>query len=226
MSAQRKSSPGSRPSLFTPFRNMASKPGGLGAALSTGPVVQRRIGTNAVSPPTSASPALPSPGPPGRGGVATQRVKPSIRQSIESMVSTGSQSEYFKPEQTIILFDWDDTLCPSNWIRENRPTLSFFKPAPTDEKFQRPLRELQKHVEGVLKLALKLGRVVIVTNAMEPWVETSCRNFLPLLMPYVLDIPVIYARSIFDQCEQRQAAADGSAVRTSSGTRVNSGGAL
>lgn len=25
---------------------------------------------------------------------------------------------YFRPEQTIILFDWDDTLCPSNWIRE------------------------------------------------------------------------------------------------------------
>lgn len=139
------------------------------------------------------------------------------------MVSTGSQSEYFKPEQTIILFDWDDTLCPSNWIRENRPTLSFFKPAPTDEKFQRPLRELQKHVEAVLKLSLKMGKVVIVTNAMEPWVETSCRNFLPLLMPIVVDIPVIYARSIFDQYNLRQAS--GSALRSTSGTR-SSGSAL
>lgn len=114
------------------------------------------------------------------------------------MVSTGSQSEYFKPEQTIILFDWDDTLCPSNWIRENRPTLSFFKPAPSDEKFQRPLRELQKQVEATLKLAMKMGKVIIVTNAMEPWVETSCRNFLPSLVPIVMQIPVIYARSIFD----------------------------
>lgn len=142
------------------------------------------------------------------------------------MASTGSQSEYFKPEQTIILFDWDDTLCPSNWIRENRPATSFFKPAPTDEKFQRPLRELQKHVEAVLKLALKMGKVVIVTNAMEPWVETSCRNFLPLLMPIVVDIPVIYARSIFDQYNLRQAA--GSQPRSTSTTRStgSSSGAL
>jgi len=114
------------------------------------------------------------------------------------MVSTGSQAEYYSPEQTIILFDWDDTLCPSNWIRANRPVLSFFKAAPEDPKFQKPLRELQVQVEAVLKLALKLGKVIIVTNAMEPWVETSCRNFLPDLLSLVQGIPVIYARSIYD----------------------------
>lgn len=121
-----------------------------------------------------------------------------MRQTIESIGSTGSQSEFIHPEQTIIMFDWDDTLCPSNWIRENRPALSFFKPAPTSEKFQRPLRELQKHVETVLRLAMRLGKVIIVTNAMDPWVETSCRNFLPGLVPIVSELPVIYARSIFD----------------------------
>jgi len=118
--------------------------------------------------------------------------------TIESLASTGSQSEYFKPEQTIILFDWDDTLCPSNWIRENRPALSFFKPAPDEEKYQKPLKELQIHVEATLKLAMRMGKVIIVTNAMDPWVDTSCRNFLPALMPLVSQIPVIYARSIFD----------------------------
>lgn len=128
----------------------------------------------------------------------SNRVKPSVRQTIDSMASTGSQSEYFKPEQTIILFDWDDTLCPSYWIRGNRPALSFFKPAPNEERFQRPLRELQVHVEATLKLAMRMGKVIIVTNAMEPWVETSCRNFLPSLMPIISQIPVIYARSIFD----------------------------
>lgn len=114
------------------------------------------------------------------------------------MVSTGSQSEYFRPEQTIIMFDWDDTLCPSNWIREGRPTLSFFKPCPADERFQKPLRELQIQVQRVLELSFKLGKVIIVTNAMDPWVETSCRNFLPQLWPMVSRIPVIYARSVYD----------------------------
>jgi hypothetical protein len=136
------------------------------------------------------------------------------------MVSNGSSAEYFKPEQTIILFDWDDTLCPSNWIRANRPTLSFFKPAPRDEKFQRPLRELQKHVESLLQLALKLGKVVIVTNAMEPWVETSCRNFMPQIMPYLSEIPVIYARSVYDQynCEQAKRRSPASPMKPTYGT--------
>lgn len=160
--------------------------------MATGPVVTRRVGANLGKPAATGDASQI----PHRSGET--RLKPSVKQTIESMCSNTSQSEYFKPEQTIILFDWDDTLCPSNWIRENRPALSFFKPAPQDDKYQKPLRELQKQVEAVLKLALKMGKVIIVTNAMEPWVETSCRNFLPLLMPIVMTIPVIYARSIYD----------------------------
>merc|ERR1719440_721439 len=235
----RSSSPGFRPNFINPLRKSDSGSMATKSAPSSGPVVNRRIGgsqslgsgSGSNNNSNGNSPGLPPPGPPGRANSFTsngsQRLKPSVRQTIESMVSTGSQSEYFKPEQAITLFDWDDTLCPSNWIRENRPVLSFFKPAPADEKFQKPLRELQKHVEAVLKLALKLGKVIIVTNAMEPWVETSCRNFLPQLMPYVLDIPVIYARSIFDayNCEQRARQAGTGAIRAASGTR-NSGQAL
>mmetsp|Transcript_177 Transcript_177/g.599 ORF Transcript_177/g.599 Transcript_177/m.599 type:complete len:345 (+) Transcript_177:94-1128(+) len=178
-----------------------------------GPVVTRRVGANMLGP----------------GGVQraeSNRMKPSVRQTIESMVSTGSQSEYFQPSQTIILFDWDDTLCPSNWIRENRPALSFFKPAPNEEKYQRPLRELQIHVEACLKLALKMGKVIIVTNAMEPWVETSCRNFLPTLMPIVSGIPVIYARSIYDQLGADPARSRAAAAARGSTARSGAGAAL
>jgi len=178
-------------------------------------MVSRRVGPALGSSLPSAHRARPS-----GGEGPTPRLKPSVRQTIESMVSTGSQSEYFKPEQTIILFDWDDTLCPSNWIRENRPSLSFFKPAPSDEKYQAPLRELQTHVEATLKLAMKMGKVIIVTNAMEPWVETSCRNFLPLLMPLVMQIPVIYARSIFDMHNCDPAKSKAAAARSSSSGRA------
>lgn len=135
---------------------------------------------------------------PSKNGVQVKQ-KPSLRKTIESMVSTGSQSEYFKPEQTIIIFDWDDTLCPSSWIRANKRVLSFFKPAPAVEKYQRPLRELQVAGEALLRFAMKLGSVIIVTNAMDPWVETSCRNFLPGLLPLVSQLPVVYARSIYEQ---------------------------
>jgi hypothetical protein len=134
-------------------------------------------------------------------GTSPVAKRPSVRHSIETAVSNTSQAEFFKPDQTIILLDWDDTLCPSSWIRANKRVLSFFKPAPKDERFQRPLRELQRNVEVLLKLAMKLGSVVIVTNAQDPWVETSCRNFLPQLLPMIRLLPVIYARSIYEtQC--------------------------
>ncbi|CAJ1334396.1 unnamed protein product [Effrenium voratum] len=181
-------------------------------ANGSGPVVTRRVGGmtgNGLKAPPSGS----------------ARLKPTIRQTIESITSTGSQAEYIRPEQTIILFDWDDTLCPSNWIRENRPALSFFKPCPPDEKYQGPLRELQRHVEATLKLAMKMGKVIIVTNAMEPWVETSCRNFLPALMPIVSQIQVIYARSVFDTmaCEAAHKARGSSPGRALPGLYTANG---
>jgi hypothetical protein len=110
--------------------------------------------------------------------------------------TTGSQAEYFRPEETIILFDWDDTLCPSHWIRANKPALGFHTPAPQEELYQVPLRKLEGAVYALLELALKLGRVAIVTNASEPWVLTSAKNFMPRLVPLVQAIPCLYARSI------------------------------
>eukprot|EP00927_Polykrikos_kofoidii_P023033 TRINITY_DN21330_c0_g1_i1.p1 TRINITY_DN21330_c0_g1~~TRINITY_DN21330_c0_g1_i1.p1 ORF type:complete len:348 (+),score=50.99 TRINITY_DN21330_c0_g1_i1:30-1046(+) len=159
------------------------------------PVVTRRIVNNSPGPTPAPVRNLRVPrATPQAGG----QLRPTVRQTFESIISSGSQVEYSKPEQTIILLDWDDTLCPSNWIRTGRPHLDYFKPAPRDERFQRPLRELQKHVAATLNLALKLGKVVIVTNAMDPWVELSCKNFLPELTSIVKTIPVIYARSVYE----------------------------
>ena len=50
---------------------------------------------------------------PSKNGVQVKQ-KPSLRKTIESMVSTGSQSEYFKAEQTIIIFDWNVTHQPQS----------------------------------------------------------------------------------------------------------------
>lgn len=62
----------------------------------------------------------------------------------------------------------------------------------------KPLRALEKEAVELLELAQSLGKVVIVTNAMEPWVETGARNFMPKLLPFLENIPCLYARSVFD----------------------------
>jgi len=102
-------------------------------------------------------------------------------------------SEWSKPSETIIVFDWDDTLCPSSWIRDNRPSLSYFSPPPPEDRFLLPLRDLQQAVSELLECAMKLGKVVIITNSKQNWVDTSCKNFLPQVEHQLPDIPIIYA---------------------------------
>lgn len=150
------------------------------------------------SPSSSSSPDASGGAVVRRRRAGEDNPEPKAQVTIESVVSTGSQAEYFKPEQTIILLDWDDTLCPSTWIRGNRGALSFFKPAPQIDKYQVPLRKLEANCEALLRSAMTLGTVIIVTNAMEPWVETSSRHFLPGLLPLVHELPVIYARSVYE----------------------------
>lgn len=144
-----------------------------------------------------------------RSGSGMDRV-PSATPSVDSLISTGSQALFNTPEQTIILLDWDDTLCPSTWIRANRTHLSFFKPAPNIERFQAPLRRLEANCLALLRTAMELGSVVIVTNAMEPWVMTSSQHFLPGLLPLVKELPVIYARSVYEtqNCEPAGGASE------------------
>jgi len=102
-------------------------------------------------------------------------------------------SDWSKPSETIIVFDWDDTLCPSSWIRDNRPSLSYFSPPPPEDRFILPLRDLQKAVSELLECARKLGKVVIITNSKQNWVDTSCKNFLPQVKHQLPAIPIIYA---------------------------------
>mmetsp|Transcript_58084 Transcript_58084/g.101663 ORF Transcript_58084/g.101663 Transcript_58084/m.101663 type:complete len:331 (+) Transcript_58084:40-1032(+) len=109
-----------------------------------------------------------------------------------------SQADFHNADQTLIIFDWDDTFCPSCWIQDQAPELSFLRPPPQEERFLQPLRRLEDTIARLLDTALRLGKVVIVTNAQEPWVETSCRHFLPGLEPYLRRIPVRYAHAQYE----------------------------
>jgi hypothetical protein len=131
-------------------------------------------------------------------GVPTN--KPRALESLESIGSCVSQADFALPGQSLIVFDWDDTLCPSHWIRANRPALQFFSPAPNDPKFQKPLGEVADIVCNILHTAAELGQIVIVTNAQVNWVQTSCRNFLPKVGPVIEQYKcgIVYARAKFE----------------------------
>mmetsp|Transcript_9312 Transcript_9312/g.21514 ORF Transcript_9312/g.21514 Transcript_9312/m.21514 type:complete len:547 (+) Transcript_9312:72-1712(+) len=84
----------------------------------------------------------------------------------------GSPSKNFcSPQNAVIIFDWDDTLCPTYWAGSNR----------TVEALEASRQQLIDHAQAVrtlLRTAHSVARVAIVTLATLDWVKASARRFL------------------------------------------------
>ena len=103
-----------------------------------------------------------------------------------------------KPCETTIVFDWDDTLLCSTWLKE----MGFNTKHPLTGSISKDLTDpcipLSLCVKALLEKALKLGNVVIITNAMGGWVELSTALFMPEVGPLVTKIPVISAYDLYN----------------------------
>lgn len=122
---------------------------------------------------------------------AIRASKPRISRMLHA---TNSQAEFARADQTIIIFDWDDTLCPSTSMRRHAQFDQHGRlRLRLDAETRSELDALQSTVIPLLRFAKAMGKVIIVTNAKTPWVDISCRSFLPGLRSALRDIPVIYA---------------------------------
>ena len=88
--------------------------------------------------------------------------------------------------------DWDDTVLPTFELRKTQFTIP-------DDDTRTMFNIYSCCVIQTLEKLMEVGDVVIVTNAVEGWVEKSCQMFLPLAWPLVQDIPTIYARTPDDR---------------------------
>lgn len=104
--------------------------------------------------------------------------------------------EPFNPEGTILIFDWDDTLCPSTWLSSHDLTLDDSSTVPPE--FESLLAKMALCSQKTLEVASRLGTVVIVTNAEQGWIEMSCRKFLPSLYPYLSSFKQLSARTMYE----------------------------
>jgi len=114
-----------------------------------------------------------------------------------SVGNVNSQLRFMEPDQTIIIFDWDDTLCPSTFMKRysqatRGPSAKTLK-APISDDIQTELDTLTDQVIPLLRAAQAMGKVVLVTNARRPWVNTSCGRFIPKLQESLKGIDVVYA---------------------------------
>lgn len=102
----------------------------------------------------------------------------------------------FAPEETCIIFDWDDTLLSSSWLAQNGLRLDSPDILPPEVVSQ--LSVLEDSVINLLERALRCGPVVIITNAETGWVELSCKKFIPRVQPLLPRVKILSARSTFE----------------------------
>ncbi|KAL8273233.1 hypothetical protein Esti_002849 [Eimeria stiedai] len=101
----------------------------------------------------------------------------------------------------VLIFDWDDTFFPNSWLAGRNLSLGS---DPSEYEEDAPLlRKLMRSGRRVLKAALCIGSVVLVTNAAQGWIEETCKKFLPGLWPTVEPLRRVSARFHFDSpsCE-------------------------
>lgn len=117
-------------------------------------------------------------------------VRPASSTSTASSVSSGPD------EQTLIVFDWDDTLMPTSYVKANVENYWAPSQLASDSPILVPLRQHAETVAAILRAARAVGRVAIVTLSKKPWVHDSAEKFLPGLdlkaLLEELGIPIYY----------------------------------
>ena len=93
---------------------------------------------------------------------------------------------------TILIFDWDDTLFPTSWLKSKGIDFSnLTNIIPEDIKLE--LKNLDDICISLLNKVFKLGQVFIVTNSKNGWVKISSQLFLPQVYQFLYKIDIISA---------------------------------
>ena len=122
-----------------------------------------------------------------------------IRQSyLEKLISTKVWTPNMKPKQhnSIIIFDWDDTLLPTSFLT---PGGVFNENMNLSDIEKEKLLKLEQAVFKLLTEAVEKGNVYIITNAGNGWVEYSANRFYPSIMPILEKIKIISARGEYEK---------------------------
>jgi len=139
-------------------------------------------------------------------GAGADATAASAAAAAPTLCRKSTQHLFADPSQTFIVLDWDDTLFPTTYVRDDM-NLSWKTPMKNQPLPSREKNEISQNLQrcsdkccSLLEDACCSGKVVLVTLARSPWVTTSCDNFYPAVGEFIkaMGIPVIYAQ----ECEE------------------------
>lgn len=133
------------------------------------------------------------------GHIDTDASSMDVKADEQSKASVSSPPSTYSPN-TVIMFDWDDTLLASSFLsaRGYRVDCVESPAVLSDPSDAAQLRAQEQCVVSLLTLALSYGTVNIVTNAETGWVELSAQKFMPAVLPLLSRVNVLSARSTFE----------------------------
>jgi K+-sensing histidine kinase KdpD len=90
--------------------------------------------------------------------------------------------------QTIFFIDWDNTIMPSHALLSN---IFFFKNGKISDNIKVQLENLEQTAMALFINAHKVGKIYVVTNADDEWLESSAKTFFPNLSVMLNELKII-----------------------------------
>mmetsp|Transcript_58644 Transcript_58644/g.170168 ORF Transcript_58644/g.170168 Transcript_58644/m.170168 type:complete len:325 (+) Transcript_58644:58-1032(+) len=153
---------------------------------SDDPEVEHQLGPGLFPPDAETRPAPAPPLPP-----TTTVPKPQA-----SPMDRGDAGAGFTSHETLLVFDWDDTILPSTWLQ--RQGLRLDSRSSVSVLQREHLGQVAATAAKMLRLAKQSGTVVLLTNAERGWIELSCTKFLPALLPTIENVKIVSARTTYE----------------------------
>mmetsp|Transcript_73466 Transcript_73466/g.204089 ORF Transcript_73466/g.204089 Transcript_73466/m.204089 type:complete len:601 (-) Transcript_73466:114-1916(-) len=162
-------------------RDSSSEPGGEQGAKHVNDAQNHAAGTLATGLPTPA---------PTRGVGQAAPSKGHFSRSSSGPLLGPSTS------QTLIVFDWDDTLFCTSFVNQH----SGFH-----IRTSKRMQAVASATRQLLETAQRLGRTFIITNAAEEWVYRCSFTFAKELLPVLEGVDIISARDLYEDLFPHQA---------------------
>jgi len=123
----------------------------------------------------------------------------AVRESyISKLISMKVWNPGMKPKyhNSLIIFDWDDTLLPTTFLTPKGTFSEDIQLSPSDYK---KMQQISNYVYDILKESIEKGDVYIITNAGINWVQFSANLFYPNISELLKKIKIISARGEYEK---------------------------
>jgi len=117
--------------------------------------------------------------------------------NIQNIITSQTYTTHNNTDkETVIIFDWDDTLLSSTFLSSHGLRLDSSQQQ--IQKHSVALKELEQSIITILEYAMNFGSVHIVTNAETGWIQLSTQKFIPGCLYILQYINIISARSTYE----------------------------